>query len=93
MHLGHKTSMHYFSYSGGTGTDSIKSTSRHIMSNMCFHPVGSVGHVVHFGVSGAQNIDVLFFILEWPDAVSIKSTPGHITLNLCFCILWDLRVM
>jgi hypothetical protein len=28
------------------------------------HPVGSVGHVVHFGASGPGNVDSLFFMLE-----------------------------
>jgi hypothetical protein len=28
------------------------------------HPVDFVGRVVHFGVSGVQNIDALFFMLE-----------------------------
>jgi hypothetical protein len=38
---GRETSIYYFSYSDGTSTDSTKSTSGHIMSNLCFlHPVG-----------------------------------------------------
>jgi hypothetical protein len=29
------------------------------------YPVGSVGHVVHSGVSRAQNVDALFLMLGW----------------------------
>jgi hypothetical protein len=32
---------------------------------MFLHPLGSVGHVGHFGVSRVQNVDALFFMLEW----------------------------
>jgi hypothetical protein len=30
---------------------------------MFLHPVGSVGQILHSGVSGPQNIDALFFML------------------------------
>jgi hypothetical protein len=29
------------------------------------HPVGSVGHVVHYGASEARIVDAIFFLLVW----------------------------
>jgi hypothetical protein len=44
--------------------DSTKSAPEHVTPNLCvLHLVGSVGHVVHYGTSGAQIIDALFFML------------------------------
>jgi hypothetical protein len=60
VHPGRETSMPYFSCSCGPSTDLTNYTEL-----MFFHPVGSRGHVVHFGASGVQNIDALFFLLGW----------------------------
>jgi hypothetical protein len=54
------------------------------------HPVGSADHVVHSYVYVARTIDTLFLCSSGPVVVSIKSAMGHDTLNLCFCIQWDL---
>jgi hypothetical protein len=57
-----------------------------------FYPVGYAAHIVHSGAFGVQKVDALFFMLGGPSAVSIKSTLGHVTQNLCFCTRWDLWV-
>jgi hypothetical protein len=56
------------------------------------HPVGSVGTIVHSGVSGAQNADALFSCSSGTAMDSTKSMLGQVTPNLCFHIQWDLRV-
>jgi hypothetical protein len=50
---GREISMHYFSCLCRPGVVSIKSTSVHITSKLCLHPVGSTGHVVHSRACGA----------------------------------------
>jgi hypothetical protein len=48
--------------------------------------VGSAGHVVHSAAFIMPNIDALFLCSGGTDMNSMKSTPGHVTPNLCFCI-------
>jgi hypothetical protein len=59
---------------------------------MFLHPVGYAGHVVHSGASGVRNVKALISGPGGPDAVSIKSVPVHVTVNLCFYIQCDLLV-
>jgi hypothetical protein len=58
--------------------------------HVSLHLVGSSGHVVHSGVSAVRNIDELFSFPVGPDADTTKSLSGHVILNLCFCMQWDL---
>jgi hypothetical protein len=48
------------------------------------HLVGSTGHVVHFGTSGARNVDALFFMLRWAGAVLHKKRDGTRYAKLVF---------
>jgi hypothetical protein len=37
----------------------------HYSELVLLHPVGSMGHVVHSGAPGAQNVDARFFKIGW----------------------------
>jgi hypothetical protein len=47
-------------------------------------PVGYVGHVVHFGACGAQNVDTLFFMLWWDRSGYDKMRAGTCYTELVF---------
>jgi hypothetical protein len=53
---------------------------------------GYAGHVMHFGASGARNVDALFFKLMWdPYGFHKKRAETHYA-ELLFCIRLDLWV-
>jgi hypothetical protein len=70
-----------------------KRTGTRYVELVFLHPVGSACHVVNSGASEVRNINALFFMLRWDRYGFDKKHAGHVTLNLCFCIRWDLRVM
>jgi hypothetical protein len=49
-----------------------------------WHPVESVGHVVHSGASEARNIDALFFMLGWEQYGFDKKRVGTNYVKLVF---------
>jgi hypothetical protein len=82
MRSGHEMSVHYFSCSGGIGTDSAKRVMEDIMSNiLCsmVHP-GRETLKHHFSCSGGTGLDCK------------KGTPEYGTFNMCFSVRWDRRV-
>jgi hypothetical protein len=48
------------------------------------HPVGSVGHVVHSGASGVQNVNALFLMLGWDQYRFHKKCAGTRYAELMF---------
>jgi hypothetical protein len=48
------------------------------------HLLGYVGHVAHFGVSGARHIDTLFFMLSWAQCGLHKKHGGTHDAELVF---------
>jgi hypothetical protein len=46
--------------------------------------VGSAGHVVHSGSSGARNVDALFFMLGWDQYGYEKKSPRISYAELVF---------
>jgi hypothetical protein len=77
--------------------DQCSSHKKHVGASyvdlVLLHPVGYAGHVVHCGVSGAQIVNALFFLLGWAGTDSRRSASTLITPNLYFHNRWDLRVM
>jgi hypothetical protein len=51
---------------------------------MFLQPEGSTGHVVHFGLSEARNVDALFFMLAWAWYVFEKNRSGTHYTDLVF---------
>jgi hypothetical protein len=56
-------------------------------------PMGYAGHIVHSGLSGAYNVDALFFMLGWPQCCFRKKRTRTRYIKLVFFICWNLRFM
>jgi hypothetical protein len=84
---GHEASMHYFSFLGGTSTDSTEKHVRTRYGKLVFLlPVKSASHVVYSSASGARNVKAIFFMLRWNQYEFHKKLLETHMMNLCFCI-------
>jgi hypothetical protein len=83
-----------FSYSGGTGMDSIKIMLGHVTSNFCFCILWDMRVIYCISVRlGSESSAHYFSCSGGTDTGLTKSASGHVTLTFCFCVRWDLRVM
>jgi hypothetical protein len=74
MHPGHKTLMHYFSCSGGSGAAATTSVSGHITMNLCFHIRWDLQFAKCVLVSpGHETMTHYFSFSGWPDADATQS--------------------
>jgi hypothetical protein len=60
------------------------SVRRSYVEIVFLHSVGSAGHVVHCGASGAQNVDTLFLLLVWDQYRFLKEHAGTHYTKLMF---------
>jgi hypothetical protein len=82
-----------FSCRGGTSCGLHKKrVATRYAEHVFFHPVGSAGPIVDSNAFGERNLDAHFSCSCGTSTYFIKSTLGHVTMNLCFCIRCDFWV-
>jgi hypothetical protein len=70
----------------GPGPIAKKAGGTRYIELVFWHQVGSVGHIVHSGASGVQNVDALFFMLGWDRYGFAKMRIGTHYEQHVFCI-------
>jgi hypothetical protein len=69
-----------------------KRTRTRYVKHVLLHLVGSVGRIVHSDASGHKTSTHYFSCSGGTSTDSRKNLLGHVTMNNCFCMQWDLWV-